>query len=79
MARIFSPPESIGSLLGCAGADRTPKRDGDLAVSGLCATRRSILTNTHHIVLYRVTAAHIEVVNIVHARPQNNETRRKLS
>ncbi|HBW8852991.1 TPA: hypothetical protein MHN43_27700 [Klebsiella pneumoniae] len=75
MARIFSPPESIGSPLGCVGADRTPKRDGDLAVSGLCATRRSILTN----VLYRVTAAHIEVVNVVHARPQNNETRRKLS
>nr|QTX14873.1 hypothetical protein [Klebsiella pneumoniae] len=42
MARIFSPPESIGSPLGCVGADRTPKRDGDLAVSGLCATRRSI-------------------------------------
>ena len=79
MARIFSPPESIGSPLGCVGADRTPKRDGDRAVSGLCATRRSILTNTHHIVLYRVTAAHIEVVNVVHARPQNNETRRKLS
>ena len=79
MARIFSPPESIGSPLGCVGADRTPKRDVDLAVSGLWATRRSILTNTHHIVLYRVTAAHIEVVNVVHARPQNNETRRKLS
>ncbi|AUB50679.1 hypothetical protein SGH10_005380 (plasmid) [Klebsiella pneumoniae] len=37
------------------------------------------MTNTHHIVIYRVTAAHIEVVNVVHARPQNNETRRKLS
>ena len=79
MARIFSPPESIGSPLGCVGADRTPKLDGDLAVSGVCATRRALLTNTHHIVLYRVTAAHVEVVNVVHARPQNNETRRKLS
>ncbi|MBL2109434.1 hypothetical protein ELI59_28865, partial [Klebsiella pneumoniae] len=73
------PPESIGPPLRCVGADITPKRDADLAVSGFCATRRSILTNTHHIVIYRVTAAHIEVVNVVHARPQNNETRRKLS